>query len=276
MPRKYLLLFAGLLATVSSGGHADPLNDTHLFRFGIYEQDIDVKASAQRDPLPEVELDFDEFLGIDESNSSFFLQYQWRFRDNWSLRAFYTNMEADGSKTASTDFNWDGREFEAGLELSSEFAVDTYLLAVDYTFVSNDKTELGLGFGLHAFDIDTTIEAILTVDDSTGVEEGRRRVVRNNSELLAPLPNIRAFGRYAFTPKWSVEGAIGWLSANYEDYEGDYLFLTLLTEYRFTDRFGIGLTYQISEIDVTHDKKRGSDSFDIDQYGPAIFVSYGF
>ena len=276
MPSKTPILFAVLLAAISTHGRADPLNDTHLFRVGIYEQDIDVKASAQRDPLPEVELDFDEFLGIDESSSSFFLQYQWRFRDNWALRGFYTNMEADGKKTATKEFNWDGREFEAGLRLGSEFAVDTYLLAVDYTFINSDKAELGLGFGLHAFDIDTTIEATLTVDDSSGEEEGRRRVVRNNSELLAPLPNLRAFGRYALTPKWSVEGAVGWLSANYEDYDGDYLFLTLLTEYRFTERFGVGLTYQISEIDITHEKKRGSDSFDIDQYGPAIFLSYGF
>jgi hypothetical protein len=263
-------------STSSIAVQASPLNDKHLFRFGVYEQDIDVKASAVRDPLPEVELDFDEFLGIDESSKSFFIQYQWRFKENWALRTFYTNMEADGRKRSSKPFNWDGQEYEAGLSLGSEFGVDTYLLAVDYTFVNNDKAELGIGFGLHAFDIETTIEIELNVENIDDGEEGRRRVVRNNSDLLAPLPNFRGFGRYAFTPKWSIEGAIGWLSANYEDYEGDYLFLTLLTEYRITDRFGVGITYQVSEIDVTHDKSRGEDSFDIEQYGPSIFVSYGF
>jgi hypothetical protein len=263
-------------AAVSLPSSANSLNDTHLFRFGIYEQDIDIKAAANRDPFPEVELDFDKVLGLDKSSQSYFFQYEWRFRDKWSLRTFYTNMEADGEQKASKDFNWDGNEFHAGFKLGTEFGVDTYLVAVDYEFMRTDKIELGVGFGLHAFDIETTIEVEGRIADVEGQELGDGRAVKSNSALLAPLPNLRVFGRYAVTPKWTVEGALGWLSANYDDYDGDYLFLTLLTEYRITDRFGVGFAYQVSEIDITKDKRNGSDSYDIDQYGPSIFISYGF
>lgn len=263
-------------ASVSLPSQADPINDTHLFRFGVYEQKIDVNASSVRDPFPETELDFDNILGLDESSTSFFLQYEWRFKEKWFLRAFYTNMEADGEKKRSRPFNWNGVDYEAGLKLGTTFGVDTYLVAAEYAFLRTEKMELGAGFGLHAFDITTTIEIEATIDDVDGGGSVAGKGRKSKNDLLAPLPNLRLFGRYAFTPKWSAEGAVGWLSANYEDYEGDYLFLTLLTEYRITDRFGVGLAYQISEIDITHDRRNGSDTYDIDQYGPSIFISYGF
>lgn len=255
---------------------ANTLTDTHIFRFGVYQQDIDVLAVSNRKPLPEVEFNFDDVLGLDEDATSIFLQYQWRIKDKWSLSAFYTSMEANGKTTTSRDFNWDGQEFEAGLRLDSEFGLDTFLVSVDYSFVKNDKLDLGVGFGLHAFDIETTLQLELNALDPLEGSDTIARVARTSGDLLAPLPNIRAYGSYMVTPKWALVGSIGWLSADYDDWSGDYLFLTLLTEYRLTDRFGVGVSYQISEVDFSNDNGRRKRSYDIDQYGPAIYLTYGF
>ncbi|QFU77301.1 hypothetical protein EY643_17450 [Halioglobus maricola] len=274
-----ICLPATVLACIAGSQQAvgNPISDTHIFRVGAYEQDIDVAASATRGGAPEVEIDFDKALGLDDSATTLFFQYQWRFKENWTLSAFYTNMSADGSNTAGRDFNWDGVDYKAGARLDTEFGVDTYLIAVDYSFIKTDKLDIGAGFGLHAFEIETDIEAeVGIVEDGNTDDSIRGRVARNTTELLAPLPNIRGFARYMITPKWAVLGSLGWLSANYEDYDGDYLFLTALTEYRFTENFGIGASYQISEIDVTNDNGNRKRAFDIDQYGPSIYLTYGF
>lgn len=276
--RWRVALLAAFLASLTAPGIAlaDPLSDTHLFRLGVYEQDIDVAASATRRGFPEVEIDFDESLGLDESATSIFFQYQWRFKEKWTLSAFYTTLEADGEKIATRDFNWDGQDYQAGLNLSTEFNVDTYLIAADYSFIKSDRLEVGAGFGLHAFDIETTLEIEARIEDAEDGESARGRAVRNNSDLLAPLPNVRGFARYMVTPKWAVMGSLGWLSFNYEDYDGDYLFLTALTEYRFTENFGVGFAYQVSEIDVSNDNGKRKRKYDIDQYGPSIYLTYGF
>ena len=77
-------------------------------------------------------------------------------------------------------------------------------------------------------------------------------------------------------PTWELPLSGGWLSFAYEDYDGGYLFLTAYTEYRFADRFGIGLSYQAVEIDVTHDDSGGRGKFDIELYGPSSYLTYGF
>jgi hypothetical protein len=249
---------------------ASSIEDTHRFRLGAYEQDIDVTGGVTANGFPEVEVDFDKVLGLEESSTTLFFSYQWRFKEKWSLQAFYSQMEAEGKKLATRDFNYDGVDYTAGVRLDTDFNLDTYLLAVNYSWLRDDKKEIGVGFGLHAFDIDTTIAAAIGVD---GVE---RQGARNNNQLTAPLPNLRAYGTYMITPKWEVSAALGWLSFDYEDYDGGYLFLTAYTEYRFTDRFGIGLSYQAAEIDVTHEDSQSKEEFDIELYGPSIYLTYGF
>ena len=262
----------GLIAIISfsQGALASSIEDTHRFRLGVYEQDVDVKGSVTANGFPEIELDFDKVLGLEESSTTAFFSYQWRFKEKWSLQALYSQMEAEGNKLATKDFNYDGVDYTAGIRLDTDFNLDTYLVAVNYSWIRDDKKEIGLGVGLHAFDIDTTIAAAIGVD---GVE---RNGARTNSEITAPLPNLRAYGTYMITPRWEVSAALGWLSFAYEDYDGGYLFLTAYTEYRFTDRFGMGLSLQAAEIDVTHEDGSGKEKFDIELYGPSLYLTYGF
>ena len=265
---KLAAVFVPILFSAVALGNS--LEDTHRFRLGAYKQDIDVTGSVTKNPLPEVELDFDKVLGLEDSSETYFFSYQWRFKEKWSLQAFYSQLGATGKKIATKDFNYDGVEYTAGAKLETDFDLDTYLLAVNYSFVHDDKKEFGVGFGLHAFDIDTTIAG------AVGVGGEERGGVRTSGEVVAPLPNLRFFGTYMITSKWEVSLSGGWLSFSYDDYDGDYLFLTAFTEYRFTDNFGIGISYQVAEIDVAHEDSSGKEKFDMELYGPSIFLTYGF
>ena len=263
-------LSLGCAMLTSTSAWSNTIEDTHRFRLGLYSQDIDVNASLQKDPFPEMKLDFDEFLGLEDNVESIFVGYQWRYTEKWSLQVYYSQFEADGKKISTRDFNYNGQDYTAGVLLESEFNLDTLLVATSYSFVRDDKKEFGLGIGLHAFDIDTSIAAAVGV---AGVnEEG----TRTSGDLIAPLPNLRAFGTYMITPKWEVSGTGGWLSFSYEDYSGGYLYLNLYTEYRITERFGVGVSYQFADIDVEVDDRNSRKDFEIDLYGPSIYFTYGF
>ncbi|MCP4925635.1 MAG: hypothetical protein GY916_06810, partial [Gammaproteobacteria bacterium] len=99
---------------------------------------------------------------------------------------------------------------------------------------------------------------------------------RTTGEVTAPLPNFRAYGTYLINDKWEVSATGGWLSFDYDEYEGGYLFLTASTEYRFTKGFGMGLSYQISEIDITQENSKSKKEFKMDFLGPSIYLTYGF
>lgn len=259
-----------LFSTIPTIASANSLTDNHRFRLGVTDQEIDIEGHASRDPQRPIDIEFDEVLGLEDSSESIFLSYRWRFAERWSLYALYSNFEATGSKLAVKDFVWDDQDISAGVLLDTEFGLDTYLLEATFSFVRDERKEFGIGFGLHAFDIKTVIEIDL------GINEERREAVRTNAELLAPLPNLIAFGAFMINPRWEISGSAGWLSLDYGDYSGDYFFAELTTEYRITEKFGIGAKYQMAEIDVGYQSGKKDTAFDIDFYGPSIFLTYGF
>ena len=256
--------------TAPNAAWANSIEDTHRFRLGVYKQDVDVTGSVTRDSFPPVDVDFDRVLGLEESNTTAFLSYQWRFTENWSLSAFYTQMEAEGEKVASKDFNFNGQEYTAGTRLKTDFNLDTYLIAANYSPIRDSRKELGVGFGFHVFDIESTIAAEVGL---TGFEQEGSRTT---SEVTAPLPNLRAYGTYMVTDRWEVSVSTGWLSFSDEEFSGDYLYLTAFTEYRFTKNFGVGLSYQVAEVDLTKEDSKSKKEFDMEFYGPSVFLTYGF
>ena len=130
------------------------------------------------------------------------------------------------------------------------------------------------GVGLHAFDIDSSISGQITVTDGSGlvtVESGRA-----SADVLAPLPNLRGGLTYMINPKWEVNASFGWLSLEIDDINGDYRYLDLGTKYRITERFGIGATYQIADIDIKAVKTNRVEELDLEFKGPSLYISYGF
>jgi hypothetical protein len=84
------------------------------------------------------------------------------------------------------------------------------------------------------------------------------------------------FGSYALNMEWAVSGSVGWMSLNYEDYQGDLLRANAVIDYRPFRNFGLGLGYNFSELDVVHEKRLHTDSFDMDFSGPILYIKAGF
>ena len=272
-PTKVLPVLA-ITALVSVNAFASSMTDTHSFRLGGYSQDADILITSTVPPLPPIEVDFINDLGMDDSSTSLYASYRWYFTPKWSMSVTYQQLDLDGDGQATKDFNYEGRLYTAGVAISSEFQMDTYLIDVAYSFIRNEKWEVMVGGGIHAFDIDSVIVGEALVTDGTDIIGSE--IARVNAEVLAPLPNLRAGVIYGITPKWEVHGSAGWLSLKINEIDGKYTYLDVGTEYRFTERFGVGATYQVSAIDVTSTKGNGTEIVDIEFTGPSIFLTYGF
>ena len=272
-----LPLLIGVLSSMLTSATAiagNSIEDKHLFELGVFSQDADVTTVSTIEPFPPIEIDLINDLGMDDSSVSVNAMYRWRFAEKWSLSFRYQQLELDGEGSASKRFNFDGKAFLAGVIVKSDFSMKTYLVDVAYSLVRNDKWEVKVGAGIHSFDIETSISglAFLTDGDDNIVQANTRA----SADVLAPLPNLRFGAVHMINPKWEVNASVGWLSLEIDNIDGKYTYFDIGTEYRFTDRFGIGASYQLANIDVTSVDGDVVDKIDLEFTGPSIYFTYGF
>ncbi|GHD16898.1 hypothetical protein GCM10007052_22810 [Halioglobus japonicus] len=108
-----------------------------------------------------------------------------------------------------------------------------WVSTLSYNFSTTDQAELSLGFGVHAFDTDVSVDGRVFVGDN------EMRGSSSSGELLAPLPNIRGSAFYAFSDKLSTFATLGWMSANVGEWSGSFTYLHWRLHYAFSDRWGL-------------------------------------
>jgi hypothetical protein len=244
-------------------------NESFHIRLGVYDFDADAKYSVTKTGEPRETINLDN-LGIDGDTITPMFELGWQFKHRWSLLAAYFRFDEDGRRRNTHEFVIDGTVFPVSAALDSHVSIDTYLLNLGYSFIKDERKEFGIGLGVHGFDFETDVTASILIGDSQFV------VVEDSEDVIAPLPNIRIFGRYAFNSRWygSVYG--GWLSADFDQYSGDLFTLDAWVEFRATTRLGLGLGYLWSSIDVTVDKTNKDEEYDVEFRGPLLYLSYNF
>jgi len=247
------------------------MNATHIFILGGFRQDADAKFYVDVDAvqLPKDEIDLGD-LGMDETDTSWLAEYRYRISEKWMLSLAGYTFNTGGSIQAGRTFEYDGVEFEAGLKIDSSLQTDTYMAEILYKIYGNERAQLFIGGGLHVTKITTELKATVSVGDQSGSR------LRAGDDILAPLPNLRVQGTYAFNPRWTVAGTLGWLSLSYDDYEGSFGYFIGRVNYRLTDRFGVGLGYQYLDMDFSVKRGNGEAGVDIQFNGPSAYLTYSF
>jgi len=264
------ILAPGLVLAEGESGEHPYLSNKHTISVGATRQTADAEVRASVGNLPEVGLDLDH-LGVDDKDTSWVLEYRWRFKPKWMFVAAGYTFGNDGSIEVSKDFNFDGVEFEAGVGVATDLQVDTYIADLMYQVYRSDKAEVMLGGGLHMIDFSMELEPRLFIGDRE--VSGKK----GTSDILAPLPNLRFQGFYALNNKWAVGLTAGWLSASYDDYDGSFTYAHLRTVYRFLPHFSASVGYQFNAIDLTYEQSHNRETeLDVDFDGPTIQLTYIF
>jgi hypothetical protein len=247
------------------------LKDKFTFKLGALENKADGKITATRPPLPEIPVDLDT-LGIEDGDITPWGAFRWRFGERWALNFMFNRYDQDSEVYILDEFNYEGEVYPVGLGVSTELKADAYIMDVSYAFIKKANQEFGGGVGIHAFDLQAGITAGGFIGDIGGVTPPAQ-----SEELIAPVPNLRLYYLYAFNSRVHMKLDAGWLSASYEDYDGSFSYAGLSAEYRFTERFGAGLGYQYTDIDVEHDKGEGSlTEFDMSFDSFQFYLTYSF
>jgi len=216
-------------------------------------------------------IDFDR-AGLKETDSSYWLSVNWRSsKSRWGAWFASWRYDVNGSNIWEDSLELPGGgEVPVGASVTSEFDAQWFILEATYSFYRSETVDTGIGFGIHAVDLDTTLTARVQIG------EQETEVVSGDLDTLAPLPNVLAYLSWKFAPRWMFIGRLGYFTLDYDNYSGDMTNAHAMVNYSISPRWALGVGYQFVDLDLGVDKTDYVQIYDIDFSGPMAFARFRF
>jgi len=210
-----------------------------------------------------VDIDLEDLLGLDSTNSVFRVGGLWRFTDNQRHRLdlSWFSLSRDSTLNILGDITFENDEGEeitigAGTTVDSFFDLDIYQLAYSYSFFQDDRLDLAAGIGLYIMPIDVGLSTSGLIDEQA------------SADFTAPLPVVGLRMDVALTPRWYIRTGTQVFYVEYENFTGSILNVAAAVEYKPWEHVGIGVGFDALQIDI---EAEGEDWPEIDLNGKLQF-----
>jgi len=211
-------------------------------------------------------LDFEDDLGIDDSDLLLFLGASWRFAHRHRLEFEWFELGRDGRRELQAEIRFGEDVFNVGAEVNTFFDTDVFRVGYAYSFVRDDRKEVGLHVGVHITDLATGLRAKAVLGENEALEG------LEFAEVTAPLPVIGIQGVWQFARKWSLIGRAQIFRLEIDDYDGALNHLKVGVVHSTFKHVGFGFGFDYFEVDVDMEDPNFSGSVDFDYGGPIFFV----
>lgn len=209
-----------------------------------------------------LDIDVEDLLGLDSTNTVFRTDAMWRFSENRRHRLDFTwfAFRRDGSRQIAGDITiGDGDDqttIDAGTTVESFFDLDIYELAYSYSFLQDDRIDLAAGIGFYVMPMDFGLKITGLVDEA------------GSERFTAPLPVLGLRMDVALTPKWFLRSGAQVFYLEYDNFTGRVLEFRAAVEYNPWEHVGIGLGFDTLAVNV---EAEGEDWPGIDFKGNVEF-----
>ena len=222
------------------------------------------------DGTPGTPIDFEQNLGMSDSETLPTLIFEWRVAKKHRLSLGYYELNRSGSAVTGTITRFGDKEFEANLPVSSFMDMDVATVAYSYSLLFDERREFAISAGLTLMDIRFGI-----------VGNGSLGVIEAETSLNVPLPAIGLTGGYAFTDKLYFRGGAGYFSfdlalSNEKDLRGSIAAAAAGVYHNTFRHVRFGLAYYYYDVDVDWGNASGFNSLQYTYHGPALSVAATF
>jgi hypothetical protein len=243
--------------------------DRYLIYGGLMYYDVDGTFSSTKKGRRKVELDMDD-LGLDQTEWAYTFGAKINITKRLVLSLDYFGYHQDATRKADFAFNYEDAVIDVGARVDSNLDMDVYVVNLGYALVHTDRVRFGLGFGAHVADLSLKISGKVRVNEEE-IELGE-----GSEQVLAPAPDLYAFGAIALTDRLALRVSGGWMSLSYQDYSGSLLFANALLEYWPFKHVGIGGGYRYLHADIEYETDKKKEEYDVKFPGPLVFLIVGF
>lgn len=232
--------------------------------------DSDVRIAPASNPDGGTEIDLEEDLNLDSNEILPAIYGMARLGGGFSISAEYYSVGRSSSTTLARDIVYNDVTYPANATITAGFNTDIYRLGLGWAFVRNENVEFGAVIGLHATNLEFSMEGQGRVGAQPISTQNRR------TEFLAPLPTIGLFANWQIAHNLTLNARADYLSLKVGDYKGRLINFQTSLAWRFAGNFGAGITFRYVDYRVDVEKTNYVGRLDYQFLGPAIFIEVGF
>jgi len=249
------------------------LTDKFIINAGIFNPtkkvNLEANGNINIDEVDE-DIDFDEKFGLSDFETTFTLNFMWRFSKKWRLQAEYFAISNTESTQLTEDVVWEDIVFGEGSLVEGNFSIALYKVFVSRIISTGDKHEFAGGLGVHLLDVSAYLEG------NAIINEGDLTFTRSKVSVVAPLPNIGLYYIYAPTHKLSLTARVDWFGIKIGNIDGSLWNVSPGVNYQFFKHLGLGLSYKFIKVDVNVDQDNWDGNFNMSFSGPSLTVFGNF
>ena len=208
---------------------------------------------------PGTEINAEDDLGLDDSQLLPQVELTLLPGERHLIRLSRFAIDRSAAKHLEKNISFDDQDYLVGERVDSILNLTMFGLTYGYRFIRTQQAEISASFGIQIADVETN--AVV-----------RNRVVRESENGVAPLPLLGIEGRYDFSPRWSGEARVQYLTVNETDVDGSILDARLGVTWRMNPYLLFGLGYRTFQIDIDSADEDTSGFVDLTVAGPLLFV----
>lgn len=229
------------------------------------------------------EIDFENFLGLEDSKTTLWGGFRWRMSRRNSLEFEFNNLNRSGSVTATTNpIDVGGETIVAGARIDTQFDLTLARLTYGFAALRKEKHELAVKAGFHIAATSLKMDVFGDVlDVDTGMTICNPSPCQaepiESDDYTIPLPHLGLSYTYAFTPKWGLRAQGIGFAIKIDDISGVMTEVDLDLHYQPWKHVGIGggIRYWDLTIKDTGDSFLQGE-FQYKYWGPAIYLLGSF
>lgn len=214
---------------------------------------------------PGTELDGEKDLGLPSKKLIGKAELMFRMEERHRIRIgdYYLPLDRRATTLLKKTINFGNTTYNVNDVVQSELQMRLLAINYTYSFVKNDRVELGasLGFDVIGFDAAATVAA-------------RLRTEREDRSAPAPLAGLD--GTVRISSRFYGEARAQYVKADVQNVKGTLETFEANLLYRMSPNVTFGLGYSGFKVDVDSQKVGDSGQFVLRSTGPQLFARVGF
>jgi hypothetical protein len=238
MKRSLLLIAAATIAAPQIAWAETPTDQAWLDA-GVFRAHINshLRLGNEKLGIQGTDVDFEKDLGLDSNKWMPKATAGVRFLKRFRLEGDYFQLNRDGHIDLTHNLTIDDTVFPLSADIDTHFRTNIYRVAVGYSFVRQDRAELGVSLGAHVTSAKFQIEAL-----NSALEEHRSK--------SAPLPNVGLYGSLVLWGPIVLQGNIDAFKVKVGKYKGTLLDGQIALNYRIVKNLGVGAGYRYAHYKI--------------------------